>query len=926
MAGIGSDSLARGATAAACPSHPGFILVPRIPHLEFCVACRELTPEFKDRKPNALVQVAVLDAHEHGIIAYARTEVVEGTRDPLFLTGVSLSPDWPIYEDSLIKLSVYDVKDKHHQTSSFLGSASFSVADLLKSKDQQLSLNLRTADDSTAAGTVVVSRLKMGEIEDGDVDHIATDTHQKCTLVCEPHGTMNDKDNGPLMNAVFKNPVYKVYKFQTTDNKWMLVREQMAECILSFSIPVQLLRLYIQEDRHRIQELHDLGELSPHWDNLRRDVIARYSHIIKTYQETLTELEKLTGPPFKPSCSKAQKYLEFIPINLHTQRMRVMCPRKTDSFYDVITVGAPAAHSQGFKNGGLQKLISRYEADKKSYSTAYQCIYYSPEHTAKAREILSTVAQLRPLICGLVERLLLEAQQHCSHGLREALKSLEEKTEQLVHTLKDELVKNALLALHAARPAYMNKTQVYSQPEPHINASVTQTPTLNQNQSCEPSAITCNNVSGSQTPPKTEACLPLKHQDLPHYKEYDEEEWDRVWASVAKSLNSIIAMVDKIQEQDNNNQESAPDQALADVITSHSPVADWCEQLSPLALALQHCVSEVTDRASKCMSFILLQEAACSAPHALQLQQRRDTVFSQALAALACGFVMRLYAGLDDKSFLRQLHSVGLVAQFESLLSTYSEEIGMLEDMEVGISDLHRVNFKITEAASEDPSNLQPTVKGRRDHYTVEVPLPLQAFQALPDEVRQGKLLQVFPVLFNVGINEQQTIAERFGDISLQERINQRNFDILEAYYKSLSDKIPLECLPSFQMQPDVKDLLETLGQNVVTKKRKNVEILWLAGAICRRLNGIRFTSCKSAKDRTSMSVTLEQCTLLRDEHQLHKDYFVRALECMRREGCRIENVQKNIKCRKYAFNMLQLMAFPKYYRPPEGTYGKVDS
>ncbi|KAG9347092.1 hypothetical protein JZ751_006019 [Albula glossodonta] len=299
---------------------------------------------------------------------------------------------------------------------------------------------------------------------------------------------------------------------------------------------------------------------------------------------------------------------------------------------------------------------------------------------------------------------------------------------------------------------------------------------------------------------------------------------------------------------------------------------------------------------------------------------------SPQLAALACGFVMRLYAGVKDKGFLQQLHLVGLIAQFESLLSTYSEEIGMLEDMEVGISDLQRVTFKITEAKSDDPGDLQPVVSGRREHYTVEVPLPHDVFEALPEEIKEGKLLQVYPVLFNVGINQQQTLAERFGDISSQERINQKNFEILDGYYKSLSDKVPLQYLPCFQTQTDLKELLETLGQNIVTKKRKNVEILWLAGTICRRLNGIRFTSCKSAKDRTSMSVTLEQCALLRDEHELNKDYFVRALDCMRREGCRIENVQKNIKCRKYAFNMLQLMAFPKFYRPPDGTYGKVDT
>ncbi|XP_040003138.1 type II inositol 3,4-bisphosphate 4-phosphatase isoform X5 [Xiphias gladius] len=787
--------------------------------------------------------------------------------------------------------------------SSFLGSATFSVDDLLRAKDERLSLSLRSSDGVCAAGTVVVSRLKMGEMEEVDVDHITTDIpSQKCPLVCESasHACI-DRENNPLTGPVFKNPVCKVYRFQTVDSKWMLVREQMEECTLSFGIPKQLLSLYIREDMSRLQELRELGELSPHWDNLRKEVMTRYGGIISSYQETLAELDKITGRSFKPSCCKAQKSLEFIPINLHTQRMRVTCPRKTDAFYDIVTVGAPAAHFQGFKCGGLQRLLSRYEAEKKSFSTAYQCIYYSPEHTAKAQEVLSTMSLLQPLITSLADQLLQAAQEHSSTGLKDALKNLSDKTEQFVHTLKDELVKSALLALHAAQPGYVSKNQKQTpvQADQH-QGHILQRSDQNQSPvqgllghspatSVTESTVVCNNVEGSQTTTRGEGGpLPLKHQDsIPHHKEYDEEEWDRVWANVAKCLNCVIAMVDKLQEEESSKQESVPEQQLADVITSHNP-GDWREQLCPLVARLKECVMEVVEKAKKAMTFVLLQEAACSIPQGFVLQQRRDVVFSQAvggnteLAALACGFIMRLYAGMQDKGFLRQLHLVGLVAQFESLLSTYSEEIGMLEDMEVGISDLHRVMFKITEAKTDDLSDLQPLVCGRRDHFTVEVPLPRLVFQTLPEQIKEGKLLQVFPVLFNVGINEQQTIAERFGDISLQERINQKNFEMLEAYYKSLSEKVPVECLPCFQTQTDIKELLETLGQNVVTKKRKNVEILWIAGTICRRLNGIRFTSCKSAKDRTSMSVTLEQCALLRDEHQLSKDFFLRALDCMR--------------------------------------------
>uniref|UniRef100_A0A3Q2QEH7 phosphatidylinositol-3,4-bisphosphate 4-phosphatase n=1 Tax=Fundulus heteroclitus TaxID=8078 RepID=A0A3Q2QEH7_FUNHE len=880
-------------------------------------ACNDLPASGRDRKPNALVQVAVIDPQRQQLVFHACTEIVEANKDPLFLTGVTFPSEYPDSQDALVKLTVYDAKHKSQESSSFLGSATFSIGDLLRAKDGRLTLSLRSSDGVCTAGTVAVSHLKMGEME--EADHIATDTSSQ-----KVHLSLNSIDRGK--KYMILNPICKVYRFQTADSKWMLVREQMEECTLSFTIPRQLLSLYIQEDKSRLQDLEDLGELSPHWDNLRKEVVTRYRGIISSYQDTLAELEKITGS-FKPSCCKAQKSLEFIPINLHTQRMRVTCPRKTDALYDIITVGAPAAHFHGFKCGGLQRLLSRYEGEKKSFSTAYQCIYYSPQHTAKAQEVLSTVSLLQPLITSLADQLLQAALEHSSHGLKDALKSLSDKTEQFVHTLKDELVKSALLALHAARPGYVSKSQKQTpvlchqqgQGGDQNHSPVQGLPGHSPTTPVPESPVVCNNVKGGDSGS-------LKHQDsIPHHKEYDEEEWDRVWANVAKCLNCVIAMVDKLLEGDNSKQEPTPEQRLADVTTSHNP-GDWREQLSPLVSRLKECVLEVVEKAKRAMTFVLLQEAACSIPQGFHLQQRRDVVFSQALAALACGFVMRLYAGLQDKDFLRQLHLVGLVAQFESLLSTYSEEIGMLEDMEVGISDLQKVVFKITEAKTDDLSELQPSVCGRRDHFTVEVPLPQVIFQTLPEEIKEGKPLRVFPVLFNVGINEQQTIAERFGDISLQERINQKNFEILEAYYKTLREKVPLECLPCFQTQADIKELLETLGQNVVTKKRKNVEILWIAGTICRRLNGIRFTSCKSAKDRTSMSVTLEQCALLRDEHQLSKDFFVRALDCMRREGCRIENVQKNIRCRKYAFNMLQLMAFPKCYRPPDGTYGKVDS
>lgn len=329
-----------------------------------------------------------------------------------------------------------------------------------------------------------------------------------------------------------------------------------------------------------------------------------------------------------------------------------------------------------------------------------------------------------------------------------------------------------------------------------------------------------------------------------------------------------------------------------------------------------------------------------------RLEQRRDIVRSQILCIASAAY-LSLVGLAAKKSSAHQMQlqltcSTGFLLSMESLLSTYGSEIGMIEDMAEGIKWLNtHVTLQILQSMEKNPKLKYSKCVGisdsiSKDEVVVTFAVPPEVFEILPDVLQQGAAIKIHAVLFTQGVNEMQSMANNVSDTSLQDDINFESVKRLEHYFQVYETEMKSllknnQFGPSFEQQRHVilngmmelkSELLGLVHRLNTTRashvQKKNVNILLESSDICRKMGAARTTCCKSGKDRTSMSVTLECSRILVDG--FHVKQGIHLCSAMRERGVRRVNVLANTGKSKYAFNSFQLKYIPDCYKPPIAT------
>lgn len=958
------------------------------PFLEMSLACDNLICDGDGTPPNPMLIILLMTPPDTQWQQYMRTEILERCSNPCFLTTVGMRTNDNINSTTRVKISAHDVRERLTSTMTLIGSAVFTIAELMEADKNKLRLSLQSTNNVTVGFVTVIAWQNEPEINSSVTATTSTQAEQGIARSQDQSFSVKLSSRPRMAQLAQLNPMYdniisQTYRFHTGLGADLSVHEIMAESRLTFKLPQSLLILFIKEEKEHLNCITSYGELAPDWNKRQVEEIELHLQLINSYTQALTTLDSYDGPAFKASARKAESGLEFAPLNLHLQRLWVQNDStKKSGAYDVLTTGAFAAHTLKFKNGGLFRMLSGMKSTTVTNSDNRKNGKNVSDKLTRAKEVSWRVRSLRHDLCSALDHLNLLAGHQAYGEIQTIMNDIQKMACQITKVCEPILIEEACRFLEEIRlpgtlsangPVHCKRN--LSPYRPAISNSLprnAQPCYVQDKDSDAPSSIEEKNTANRD-------CARLKFQhrraasDAVLFNDLDAERNE----SDSLSLRDVNISKEEICKK-NCTPDNVPSPNLSRRLgwklqrhhSAKEEVNNSCnegvvtnnnnsltsffrrpttKQKHEWSLTNVNCPDKNSEIGStkdssglrksfKSMSLRSLNgskvrsqspdelepwEASDIAKQNCIIQFRRDIVFSQALTSAVAGIMTKLSNLPPHPLCYTVVKEIGLLLEFEGLLSCNGDEMGMMEDMMVGIGDLEKVIFKLE--FCQNLENAQPSIEGHRASLVVSVPVPDALLSAWQLDKAEKVEFSVTPVFFNIGINEQATFAERFGDTSLQDRINLENIEKLKTYYDKY--KALTAVIEKYQKNSECAGtLIERLTTLVHRPRSKNVEVLHTASEICRLLGGVRFTSCKSAKDRTSMSVTLEQCFILRDNYELSEEEFQHALDCMRCEGTRRENTLKNAGVKKYAFNSLQLMALPRFYRPPPGTYGNVQT
>lgn len=718
-----------------------------------------------------------------------------------------------------------------------------------------------------------------------------------------------------LDDDLFVNVIHRSFQFDVPLKGLSIsIEEIMAESKYCMLFPQIIMNIFMDDEKKLMNCVtYSLGEVKPDYQRTQMRVLESHLRLVNVVTESINELYQvqLDKKFFRPSIAKKELFFQYVPLNFHLQRCLVsdsdgvnkrrstICCENSSPIgmlnennlknsLDVYSVGVFAAHyfrcdqdnlnintlnpHINIKNIPSSTSSSTSVATNQNSGTNKDSGSSSVTKVWKAMKNFLHISSLVQLIEVSMRKLMfyIEDGSLAQEKLKTLYEMIDSNAHKLINILNPREVEETLMALEVLKNHSSNSG--------HSN---TMSGSINQSFGGKITTADCstNDIRASNEPVfrKNSQSVSEEQQEL--------EPVDLIYLNIKASLISISGKINNTQSIKCSRSEVEPSKRK--LISANAALL----RISSICYAIEA---------------IKLERENLELFYNLRL--KRGMIFSQILTVLITAVVNQI----KSTSFQRNLvKTKSIFVYFQSLLSCYAQEIGMLNDMAAATSELNQcttfvfINFKDSSRSTLD----LPRIEGNGHNVRVIISL---TSQILPDYLEA----QPKAFLFNIGINEQATLAETLGLVKLQETINQSAFHRLEEY------------IIEFKENPNLVDLLTALKIELWSRRAKNVRILHLMEQITYHLDGIRFTSCKSAKDRTSMAITLEEVRFCSRKYNFNEiddsHLFQQMLDTLRSEGTRRENTRKNIGIAKYAFNSLKAMTLPKLYRPPPGTYSNV--